>query len=59
MKTCCKDCAKRYLGCHASCDDYKAFKAERERALKNRDAINDTICYEAIHRAIKRNSKKK
>lgn len=23
---CCYQCTKRVLGCHATCDDYKAFK---------------------------------
>lgn len=26
----CKDCAKRYLGCHDRCDDYGAYKVELE-----------------------------
>lgn len=21
--TCCKNCAKRHMGCHSNCDDYK------------------------------------
>lgn len=28
---CCKDCHKRYQGCHAECPDYIAAKAEAEQ----------------------------
>ena len=33
-QTCCKDCLKRYLGCHDSCEDYKKFKEKRLIANK-------------------------
>lgn len=28
---CCKDCHKRYSGCHSECPDYIAAKAESEQ----------------------------
>lgn len=34
MKNKCKDCAARQVGCHATCDDYKAYAAYR--AAENR-----------------------
>lgn len=35
----CMNCEKRYPGCHAKCELYKADKAEwdRKKALENRD----------------------
>lgn len=24
----CKDCTKRHIGCHAHCEDYKAFRKQ-------------------------------
>ena len=30
MKNPCKDCEKRVVGCHASCEDYHAMKEQRE-----------------------------
>lgn len=32
-KSACKDCEKRYIGCHATCEDYLSFKKEREEIL--------------------------
>lgn len=29
----CKDCSKRYLGCHSKCDEYQAFRAARDKEL--------------------------
>lgn len=25
----CKECEKRYLGCHANCEEYQAWRSER------------------------------
>ena len=38
----CKDCDKRTLGCHSTCEDYKAFKAENE---KRRERANNHYEY--------------
>ena len=29
----CKDCEKRHTGCHSTCEDYKAFRKERDEEL--------------------------
>jgi hypothetical protein len=35
--TCCKDCGKRKLGCHANCIDYLKFKKEtKEKSLEEK-----------------------
>lgn len=31
INQCCKDCHKRYPGCHSECPDYIAAKAESEQ----------------------------
>ena len=31
---CKKDCNNRAVGCHGTCHEYKAFRAEREEAYK-------------------------
>ena len=40
FKSPCKDCGKRMVGCHSSCEDYKAaqeaYQAERTTSLKER-----------------------
>jgi len=46
MKTApCKDCPDRTVGCHASCEKYIAFAAERERIRTEKwlDSQNETI----------------
>lgn len=30
MSMSCKGCTKRYIGCHAECEDYKKFRAEKD-----------------------------
>jgi len=32
----CKDCTKRYLGCHSKCEKYLIARARRDKALKKR-----------------------
>ena len=32
----CKDCENRRVGCHGSCESYKAFKEKKEQANINR-----------------------
>ena len=43
MKSPCKDCPDRYVGCHERCSKYLAYKAEREaeRQARYRDYIAD------------------
>lgn len=56
---CCKDCTKRFVGCHASCQTYIVGKVihtyKRDKASKERDlAFNDTrygrLCQENMKR---------
>ena len=37
----CKDCTRREIGCHAFCEDYKAFKEEMEKIQAARDKENE------------------
>ena len=30
---CCKDCQKRQIGCHATCEEYITSKQERDRLM--------------------------
>lgn len=30
----CKDCTRRYLGCHSKCPEYKSFRAARDKELE-------------------------
>ncbi len=32
---CCYKCDKRHVGCHADCEDYLAFRREKESHKKN------------------------
>ena len=32
----CKDCEKRYYGCHSQCEGYQQFRAEQNGLLKKR-----------------------
>lgn len=42
MNVPCKDCNKRQVGCHSSCEDYKTYKTENnkrnEKIKRERDA---------------------
>ena len=62
---CCKDCDNRYPGCHGSCPEYLAQRAEydklREEYKKKRD-IDDGIYYQRtlnVYKAIKKRQKGK
>lgn len=41
MKSPCKECEDRILGCHADCERYKEFQKDREQIRKNRKAQHD------------------
>lgn len=47
MTTCpCRDCTRRYLTCHAECDDYKRFQTLRRQELDRKSEerrIDNTI----------------
>ena len=41
MRNECYGCEKRHMGCHASCENYKAFCRERQRANEARRADHE------------------
>lgn len=54
----CKDCAKRYVGCHADCGDYLKWRADRDEALVA--LYNErTNAYELRAKAQKEQSRRK
>ena len=45
---CCRDCPKRYVGCHSECEEYLQAKEEREKKrLKIRQEKDLEIYHEA------------
>ena len=42
---CCKNCTRREIGCHASCGEYKVFKAAKnaEKERRNHESALDYI----------------
>ena len=36
MNVPCKDCPDREVGCHSTCEKYKAFRAEKDREIEER-----------------------
>lgn len=38
MKCACKDCTKRFVGCHATCTSYAEYRAEIDRTRKEKNA---------------------
>lgn len=41
--TCCRGCEKRHEGCHGSCGDYAAMKAESERIKTARNTEYEPV----------------
>ena len=41
----CKDCTRRYVGCHAECEDFAIAKAKHEKAKTERKKEMDYIGY--------------
>lgn len=41
MNTCCKKCVRRYPGCHAECEDYMEFRAEKDSMNAKRREANE------------------
>lgn len=62
IKCKCKDCTKRQVGCHSTCEDYKAFRAELDAVnaekLKQSKAVYEITSEIAfrVERARKRGS---
>ncbi len=38
MKCACKDCTKRFVGCHATCTSYAEYRAEIDSTRKEKNA---------------------
>lgn len=47
----CKDCTKRYIGCHAKCQEYLTFK-------KQMDKYNETIHHSHGYNFVSNKNKK-
>lgn len=45
MKTPCKDCEKRYIGCHGRCEKYLEFKKANDERLKQKSLEIDADQY--------------
>lgn len=52
MGTPCHNCERRAVGCHGSCEDYKAWKEDREKYLAARYA--EVQAAPDVYRAITR-----
>ena len=39
MKCACKDCTKRFVGCHATCADYAEFRKGVDNMRKAKEAV--------------------
>ena len=39
----CKDCQRRYLGCHSECKDYIEYSEERQKFLKEKSDNYDIL----------------
>ena len=39
----CKDCQRRYLGCHSECEDYIKYNEERQKFLKEKSDNFDIL----------------
>lgn len=53
-QTCCKDCKKRYQGCHDSCEEYKQFKKKCEEMNKKYRELNNNTEWNGYTKAMKK-----
>lgn len=37
VRTACKDCKERVIGCHIDCEKYRAFRKEKDEEAKGRE----------------------
>ena len=56
----CKNCEKRYLGCHSNCEEYKSFVKAREEIRRARDSehLMSDVTYQGYMRIKKARFKK-
>lgn len=65
IKAPCKDCEKRYVGCHSSCEEYLAFKKDQreynEKVLnaRNKGRQVNTVLFKNAEKAMKRYGRQK
>jgi hypothetical protein len=45
----CKDCRKRFVGCHSICKEYKEDKERHDALMKKANEGRDANIYSAIH----------
>lgn len=57
----CYGCKRRRVGCHADCEEYKAYNAEREaiRARRTQDRIINGVTNQTMKRYKDRRAKQK
>lgn len=57
----CKDCKKRYVGCHGKCEDYAAYRAELDKQREERKtaSIVNELNYAAIRKHVNLRAKQK
>lgn len=53
-KASCKDCKKRYPGCHDSCEEYKQFKRQCEEVNKKYREVNNSTEWNGYTKAMKK-----
>jgi len=61
MKCPCKDCEKRYVGCHGDCLEYKEWSSENERLkqkYKNERDVNRMVTDDIIMQRIRYKKRK-
>lgn len=56
----CKGCTKRYIGCHSTCEIYKAYRAKIDEANQARhtEALNQDFCMSLKRKIVKRQEHK-
>lgn len=54
--TCCKDCEKRQIGCHSTCEEYiaQAKRLKKEREIDRQNKLCDYAQYDRILKSYKR-----
>lgn len=57
----CYECEKRYVGCHADCDDYKEWKARQQTATeaKHKDRRRQGMLNSYTMQEVAKNTRKK
>jgi hypothetical protein len=61
MSAPCKDCEKRYLGCHSRCPEYQAFYEENKKRLeaKHQEQMSYNYTWDERIKIMRRKDKEK